>query len=83
LLVDFERRVGGDYSYGLYIYGYPSQQLLAHFSVNHAGFSAYLLASYALALGCAILSWHFIEQPALSLRALFWKPRDVAVRVPA
>jgi len=82
-LVDFERRVGGDYSYGLYIYGYPSQQLLAHFSVNHVGFLGYLLASYALALSWAILSWRFIEQPALSLRGLFWKQRGATVPLPA
>ena len=82
-LVDFERTVGGDYSYGLYIYGYPSQQLLAHFGVHRLGFYPYLLAGFALTLALAIGSWRFVEKPAMSLRSAFWprRPAQVPSRV--
>lgn len=82
-LVDFERRVGGDYSYGLYVYGYPSQQLLAHFGVHHLGFTIYLIAGFVQALAFAVVSWHFIEEPALSLRSLFWRRLEQAAPLPA
>jgi peptidoglycan/LPS O-acetylase OafA/YrhL len=66
----FERQVGGDYSYGLYVYGYPVQQILAHFRVHDFGFAPYLAASFALAGLCAVASWHLVEKPALSLKNL-------------
>lgn len=54
----------GDYSYGLYIYAFPTQQLIAYY---HHGIHQYQL--FALAFPCilavAVLSWHFIEKPAL------------------
>lgn len=54
----------GDYSYGLYIYAFPTQQLISYY---HQGIKEYQL--FALAFPCilvaAVLSWHFIEKPAL------------------
>ena len=54
----------GDYSYGLYIYAFPTQQLISYY---HPGIKQYQL--FALAFPCilaaAVLSWHFIEKPAL------------------
>lgn len=54
----------GDYSYGLYIYAFPTQQIL---SCYHPGIKQYQL--FGLAFPCiltvAVLSWHFIEKPAL------------------
>jgi len=75
LLADFERQAGGDYSYGVYLYGYPVQQVLAHFQVNQFGQAVYLAASLALALACAVASWHLIEKPALALKSLAWPGR--------
>lgn len=54
----------GDYSYGLYIYAFPTQQIISYY---HQGIHQYQL--FALAFPCillvAVLSWHFIEKPAL------------------
>jgi peptidoglycan/LPS O-acetylase OafA/YrhL len=54
----------GDYSYGLYIYAFPTQQIISYY---HQGIKQYQL--FGLAFPCilavAVLSWHFIEKPAL------------------
>jgi peptidoglycan/LPS O-acetylase OafA/YrhL len=57
----------GDYSYGLYLYGYPSQQLVAHWFPQ---FGPWRMAALALplALCCAIASWHCVEKPFLRLK---------------
>ena len=55
----------GDYSYGLYIYGWPVQQLL----VNKARTPLALFAeSFAITLLLAVLSWSLVEQPCLRLK---------------
>lgn len=68
---NFERWVGGDYSYGLYVYGYPLQQVLSHFGVNQFGFYTYLLASFAATGFFAVASWHLVERRALALKNVF------------
>jgi peptidoglycan/LPS O-acetylase OafA/YrhL len=55
----------GDYSYGLYILGWPWQQM---FVLHTPGPMSLFGISYALALTAAVLSWHFIEQPCLALK---------------
>lgn len=54
----------GDYSYGLYIYAFPTQQIISYY---HQGIRQYQL--FALAFPCilfaAVFSWHCIEKPAL------------------
>jgi peptidoglycan/LPS O-acetylase OafA/YrhL len=68
----------GDYSYGLYIYAFPTQQLIAyHFKEMRAG-PLFLLA-YPCALAMAILSWRFIEKPMLGLKP---KGEFAGARVP-
>ncbi len=63
----FEARVGGDYSYGLYIYGFPVQQALASLGFhNHLGL--YIASSFLLTLTLAIASWHAVEKRALKLK---------------
>lgn len=59
----------GDYSYGLYIYAFPIQQLM----VSKAGLLnpfVHFICTFPLALVVAALSWHFIEKPILSLKTL-------------
>ncbi len=80
-LVDFEQKVGGDYSYGLYIYGYPVQQILAHFQIQQLGFTVYLAAALLLALALAVASWHLVEKPALALKSFRWTPRPALTPV--
>jgi peptidoglycan/LPS O-acetylase OafA/YrhL len=59
----------GDYSYGIYVYGFPVQQAVAHLlgpGGHHWHWN--LAVSLPVTIGLAILSWHWIENPALALR---------------
>lgn len=64
------QRVGArnDYSYGVYIYGWPVLQLLGMWGVQHWGYPVYTASALALSLALAILSWHLVEKRALSLK---------------
>jgi len=57
----------GDYSYGLYIYGWPSQQL-AWLVIPGALPLHNSLLALGICLPMAILSWHLVEKPALGLK---------------
>jgi len=60
----------GDYSYGLYLYGFVVQQTLVllfpGLRVWWFNFPASLLVTFAL----AVASWHIVEKPALGLKKL-------------
>ncbi len=58
----------GDYSYGVYIYAYPIQQAVIASDPNLSPISVFLIAGSAT-LAIAILSWHFVEKPALQARS--------------
>ena len=60
--------LSGDYSYGVYLYGFPIQQAVAY--VNNIHRSWYLDAMFVLPLTLivAIASWWLVEKPTLSLR---------------
>lgn len=66
------RQIGrwGDFSYGLYIYAFPVQQCVVMLWGPEHPLPTLLLLSLLLSLGCAALSWHLIEKPALR-----YKPR--------
>lgn len=67
-----------DYSYGVYVYGFLMQQVLAYLGVHHWGIVAYIVIAMILSLGCAWVSWHLVEKRAMSLKD--WGPgRGVAV----
>jgi peptidoglycan/LPS O-acetylase OafA/YrhL len=58
----------GDFSYGIYIWAFPIQQIIAQtYSPKGSYFNA--LASFAIVLPIAILSWHLIEKPALKFKS--------------
>jgi peptidoglycan/LPS O-acetylase OafA/YrhL len=57
-----------DFSYGVYIYGFPVQQLLADYGLHKHGIILYTAASAAGAFVLAVLSWYVVEQPALRLK---------------
>ena len=75
-----------DASFGLYIYGYPVQQLLAMLGLGTLvpvwGFA---LASMALAFPLALASWRYVEKPAMGLRLARGRVpwADTAVPAPA
>ena len=58
----------GDYSYGVYIYAFPFQQLVIALKPNASVLDVILLASIPTVL-CAVLSWHFLEKNALKLKS--------------
>jgi peptidoglycan/LPS O-acetylase OafA/YrhL len=55
----------GDWSYGAYLYGFPVQQVLAHFKLHETSFVGYVLASTVVTFVLAGLSWHLVEKQAL------------------
>lgn len=58
----------GDYSYGIYLWGFPMQQLVAHWLPTAAPLvNAALGLPLAFAMG--VVSWHFVEKPAIGLKA--------------
>ncbi len=58
----------GDYSYGVYVYSFPLQQLLMH-HWRDLGPMALLALSLPATLAVAALSWHVLERPALDLKS--------------
>jgi peptidoglycan/LPS O-acetylase OafA/YrhL len=57
----------GDYSYGLYLWGFPVQQMCAALAPGMSS-TANSLAAFPVALAFAMASWHLIERPALRLK---------------
>jgi peptidoglycan/LPS O-acetylase OafA/YrhL len=58
----------GDYSYGVYLWGYPVQQAVSFLIGGTARPRWNFLVSLPIALALAVASWHFIEKPALRLK---------------
>ncbi|WP_229187945.1 acyltransferase family protein [Bradyrhizobium oropedii] len=58
----------GDYSYGLYLYGFVIQQCVATFGPSVQHWYLNILISLPLAFGVAVASWHLVEKHALRLR---------------
>lgn len=72
---DWVKRIGAknDYSYGIYLYGWLVQQVLAYFGWNHfewswAGYAFYTITTLIITTVLAMVSWHVLEKPALSLK---------------
>ncbi|GLS26294.1 acyltransferase family protein [Marinibactrum halimedae] len=57
----------GDYSYGIYIYAFPIQQITIALQPN-ISVSEMIIYSFIGTLGMAILSWKFIEKKALRFK---------------
>jgi peptidoglycan/LPS O-acetylase OafA/YrhL len=60
--------LSGDYSYGLYLYGYPVQQVFASLGPWTHHWYLNLLVSLPATFLVAGLSWHVVEKRALGLR---------------
>lgn len=65
----------GDYSYGLYVYAFPVQQLAAHAGVRDPLVN--IAVSLPVAMICAVLSWVLVERVALR-----YKPRGGEIAPP-
>jgi peptidoglycan/LPS O-acetylase OafA/YrhL len=57
----------GDYSYGIYIYGWPIAQSMIYLFPELSA-PALFMAGYGVTLLVAMASWHGIEKPALAKR---------------
>jgi peptidoglycan/LPS O-acetylase OafA/YrhL len=58
----------GDYSYGLYLYGWPVQQLVLYFFATHLNAHGLFLLSFPVTLAAAYFSWHAVEKRFLKMK---------------
>ncbi|PKL62826.1 MAG: acyltransferase [Methanomicrobiales archaeon HGW-Methanomicrobiales-2] len=58
----------GDFSYGIYIYHYPVQQVLIQATANTLLLPALCGLSFLVAFPLAFLSWHIVEKRALAAK---------------
>lgn len=65
----------GDYSYGVYLYAFPVQQIVAQFAPALPWWGNAALAA-PVTLCCAIASWHLVERPALRQKGRFLSARS-------
>ena len=67
----------GDYSYGLFLYGYPIQQATSA-TLGAAGFhwAINLAVAYPIAFAVAAFSWWCVERPFLKLKPLVGRLRS-------
>lgn len=63
----------GDLSYGLYIYGWPVEQMLVQLNGYSMPWPKLFALAFPITAGLAFLSWHFVEA-----RALRFKPKAAA-----
>jgi peptidoglycan/LPS O-acetylase OafA/YrhL len=62
----------GDYSYGVYLFGFPIQQTLVYFlPPEYRNGVVILLLGLPLTLAFAITSWNLVEKPILRLKNKF------------
>lgn len=74
------QRVGrrNDYSYGMYIYGFPVAQLLVIWGVQRWGLYPYALMTVFVTVALAMASWWVVEKHTLRLKRLAMSPRAPA-----
>jgi peptidoglycan/LPS O-acetylase OafA/YrhL len=58
----------GDFSYGLYIYAFPVQEMIVYLSHNHLSPLENFLLAFPITLVFAVLSWRLVERNALKLK---------------
>jgi peptidoglycan/LPS O-acetylase OafA/YrhL len=68
----------GDFSYGLYVYAFPIQQMIINYTGGHLSVFRLFCLSFVSTLAVAVLSYHFLERPCLNLKRFFQKKAPVA-----
>lgn len=58
----------GDFSYGLYLYSFPVQQLLVQEFGNRLHLNISVFFAFCISFFLAVLSWRFVEEPALRFK---------------
>ncbi|MGQ0600037.1 acyltransferase family protein [Aquabacterium sp.] len=72
----------GDYSYGLFLYGFPIQQVLVHVLPMAQHWAINILLAIPLTFIFAALSWHLIESPILARKTILKKIQSRVPRNP-
>ena len=57
----------GDFSYGVYLYSFPVQQILSVYNIQNYGLVIYNLLTLVIVFPLAFLSWKLIEKPCIDL----------------
>jgi peptidoglycan/LPS O-acetylase OafA/YrhL len=60
----------GDWSYGMYVYAFPVQQLVASWAPQ-LGLGAHIGIVYPITVLLGATSWHVVEAPALAFKPVF------------
>lgn len=63
----------GDYSYGLYLYGFPLQQIVYSFLPIARVWWGNILIGLPVSLLFAAISWHFVEHKILGRKGLLYR----------
>jgi len=58
----------GDFSYGIYLWAFPVSQTLVYFWHDKFNIFTYIVSVFLITLFIAVLSFKFIEKPALKLK---------------
>lgn len=58
----------GDFSYGIYIYAFPIQQVVTYMNNGNISVNSLFLVSFIFTLMAAVISWFLFEKPALKLK---------------
>lgn len=61
----------GDFSYGIYIYAFPVQQLVSKVLLNNQNWVLNILIAAPIIIIFSICSWHLVEKNALSLKKAY------------
>ncbi len=64
----------GDLSYGIYIYGWPAEQVAIWLMGGQAAWWQVFMIAMPAAAALAWLSWHLVESPALRLKPVTRRP---------
>lgn len=65
----FQKVNGFDYSYGIYVYAFPIQQIVSQMGQQHQwSWGTVLVLSLLSTTVAAALSWHYVEKPALRMK---------------
>lgn len=70
----------GDFSYGLYIFSFPLQQLMVQWWGQDLSLGEFIVASLMTSAIFAALSWYLVEKPAMRLKR--YLPTSQAVGCP-
>ena len=75
----FQKLSGFDYSYGIYIYAFPVQQVLVQIIPNSKeNWFVTFAASILITALLAAASWHLVERPCLGLKKWLPGPNPIA-----